>query len=697
MIFLILVLFQFQSGQMTIATFTQSLLLSSSYSSSSSSSNNNNYYYDFFWEKDITTSSENRNNRNVDVVLVETSKNEVDVVDDKDIDTTISRETIVDTATKEESMISSGDPIDVEEDEDDDTDDNADDENDTTTSSTMSETTLTYNQNLASSDQASVTLEQGTATTASTTTVPVYKRPSEWKLFPRWNTTTGIPIQPLIEFIFGVAYDNATTIETKTIRTMFPETLYVFDVTGVYTSYNIRQRTHKTFIHDRVKPTEMIMKLAHEILIQHVKELQTLQLPFNSNQNGLASSLLGLGGTSKNNATTNTEAAVKSYKLQRHKVRKMEQKWKHLQQLIHDKGSFPFLAWYGDFTSCNRHNWKRHHRTDTDTESTATTMTRRLASSATWKTTQRALLERDDENDEEGHSFISYESIPLFTTCAQIGCQYAFPLPTYKTIQGSLASTFQWKKRMQEYHDEYPVPLEEKMPKLVWRGSLTGDIQNYTNIRWLLCKYVTEASDDEKQYYDIGLTKIPPRHDKVSLNLTIVGDLIPGIFPMAAFQNYRAILDIDGNSWSSRFGSLLCYHSVILKVEPMYVDYFHYSTLIPNVHYVPVHYNLSNLYSQTLYVMDPNNQNDIQRIIRNANMWCQHNMVYSKIANDYLTIFDQYLEYLDIASSTTATPTTTTPTVTDVTTASNWKTIWNQYKEHEIFSNKELFNMVPLK
>ena len=73
--------------------------------------------YDFFWEKDITTSSENRNNRNVDGVLVETSKNEVDVVDDKDTDTTISRETFVDAVTKEEPMIPSGDPIDVEEDE----------------------------------------------------------------------------------------------------------------------------------------------------------------------------------------------------------------------------------------------------------------------------------------------------------------------------------------------------------------------------------------------------------------------------------------------------------------------------------------------------------------------------------------------------------------------------------------------------
>jgi hypothetical protein len=418
-------------------------------------------------------------------------------------------------------------------------------------------------------------------------------------------------------------------------------------------------------------------------------------------------------------STTLPQQQSKSDRLQRRKIRKMEHKWKSLQHLIQTNGSFPFLAWYGDFTACNYHNWKR--RTTSISSSSSNTNTiptnirqrqRRLSSyqmnRVLWNdgnNNNNDSVDNVDENNVYGndsslsneqssmHSSIMYESIPLFTTCAHIQCNYAFPLPTYKTIQGSLATTFQWKKRMQEYHDEYPVALQEKIPKLVWRGSLTGDIQNYTNIRWLLNKYVTEASDEEKQYYDIGLTKIPPRHNKVALNLTIVGGLVSGIFPMATFQNYRAILDIDGNSWSSRFGSLLCYHSVILKVEPMYVDYFHYATLIPNVHYIPVHYNLSNLYDQTLYVMDPNNQDDVQRIIRNANLWCQQNMVYTKIANDYLTIFDQYVAYLDMASPQT---TATTATVSnDMTT--HWTTIWNHYKEHDIFPNKELFNMVPLK
>ena len=41
------------------------------------------------------------------------------------------------------------------------------------------------------------------------------------------------------------------------------------------------------------------------------------------------------------------------------------------------------------------------------------------------------------------------------------------------------------------------------------------------------------------------------------------------------FQQYRGIIDIDGHSWSGRFGSLLCLNSVVLKIDPSYVEYFY--------------------------------------------------------------------------------------------------------------------------
>jgi hypothetical protein len=46
-------------------------------------------------------------------------------------------------------------------------------------------------------------------------------------------------------------------------------------------------------------------------------------------------------------------------------------------------------------------------------------------------------------------------------------------------------------------------------------------------------------------------------------NQTIISQSMPFEEQMA----YRAIIDIDGNNWSSRFASLLCTNSVIIKVR----------------------------------------------------------------------------------------------------------------------------------
>jgi hypothetical protein len=35
-------------------------------------------------------------------------------------------------------------------------------------------------------------------------------------------------------------------------------------------------------------------------------------------------------------------------------------------------------------------------------------------------------------------------------------------------------------------------------------------------------------------------------------------------------MNYKAIMDIDGNSWTGRFSKLLCTNSVVIKVRYLY-------------------------------------------------------------------------------------------------------------------------------
>lgn len=183
------------------------------------------------------------------------------------------------------------------------------------------------------------------------------------------------------------------------------------------------------------------------------------------------------------------------------------------------------------------------------------------------------------------------------------------------------------------------------------------------------------AQHKNHSLFDIGIVFIPPRHDKLNLSLAAMGGLAPVITPSEAFQKYKAILDIDGNSWSSRFGLLLCYNSVILKVDPEYVDYFHFKYLKPWIHYVPVNGDLSDLTKQARYVLDRNHSAVVQTIISNANAWCRQHMVHDAVAKDLLDIWEAYVGLLDIGNPL-------------------WQEVWARAK-HRIFSNQH-FVMAPL-
>jgi hypothetical protein len=94
---------------------------------------------------------------------------------------------------------------------------------------------------------------------------------------------------------------------------------------------------------------------------------------------------------------------------------------------------------------------------------------------------------------------------------------------------------------------------------------------------------------------------------------------------MEDFQQYRAIIDIDGNSWSERFPRLLCMNSVVIKIDPEQVDYF-WPTLQEGVHYLRAA-NLSHLVQVARYATSDDNEQEMQRIVANARAWCRQRMV----------------------------------------------------------------------
>lgn len=221
--------------------------------------------------------------------------------------------------------------------------------------------------------------------------------------------------------------------------------------------------------------------------------------------------------------------------------------------------------------------------------------------------------------------------VPVLTLSAPVACSFSFPLPTYEFIKQAQKP---WTKLVPQYQNDYP--WEEKKSMAVWRGAPTGNSKNNTRVQ--LC----ELSNRRRDLIDARLTRRRRISFKDYDESIYLGDKIP----MVDFQNYKAIVDVDGHSWSSRFAELLCYSSVVLKVSPDFVDYF-YSELQPWIHYIPVSHDLSNLYDRVEFVMNVKNTDAVQRIIRAANTWCLSRMSYDQLARDTAHVLDVYASHCE--------------------------------------------------
>ena len=246
-------------------------------------------------------------------------------------------------------------------------------------------------------------------------------------------------------------------------------------------------------------------------------------------------------------------------------------------------------------------------------------------------------------------------NLPVWTLAAanphQEYCHHSFPLPTFSTME--LVKEIEQPNRdgpMNFEVQDAKYPWASKRPTLVWRGTSSGvaplDYRTfkYNNNDTLVAMDVRTTEEEEEHRRRIQKTiisQIDPlnsathpirlqmvhramnqsaaRRNNLSMPLLDIS-YNPGIHqhykdhfphlqekpyikPTENFQNYKAVLDVDGNSWSERFARLLCMNSVVVKVEPEFVDYF-FTDVKPWVHYVPVKQDSSDLWEIAQYVMD---------------------------------------------------------------------------------------------
>lgn len=145
--------------------------------------------------------------------------------------------------------------------------------------------------------------------------------------------------------------------------------------------------------------------------------------------------------------------------------------------------------------------------------------------------------------------------------CGNVGA------PSYEswlTFHNKHKTHSSWESTFASYANEYP--WTSKINKAVWRGSTTVGLR----FKELPLKDIPRGKLVQKSMENPGLIdgafvkfnqKFKGRELELA-NQTILADRMSFDDQM----EYKAIIDIDGNSWSSRFPKLLCTNSVIIKV-----------------------------------------------------------------------------------------------------------------------------------
>jgi hypothetical protein len=160
------------------------------------------------------------------------------------------------------------------------------------------------------------------------------------------------------------------------------------------------------------------------------------------------------------------------------------------------------------------------------------------------------------------------QTFPRFSWCTVIDAAkcHNFALPSFSVYRDAPDAIQDYTSFHQKKEKSYP--WAGKKQQAVWRGSASGG--NPKGWMALPRAQLVNFSIHNPELLDAALTEaneykvLYPEDAQKLFNHSRFGHWIG--FP--DFQKYRAILDIDGNAWSDRFGNLLCMNSVVIKVSP---------------------------------------------------------------------------------------------------------------------------------
>jgi len=169
------------------------------------------------------------------------------------------------------------------------------------------------------------------------------------------------------------------------------------------------------------------------------------------------------------------------------------------------------------------------------------------------------------------------------------------------------------------------VPWSEKVPKLFWRGSTTGNRAGDAGHRLAFLAQWVHHNDDK---IDIGFNNVVQmksefQHEYIERYYSRKGgEAEEGRESLSDMNQYKYLLSVEGNDVATGLKWMLYSNSVVFMSRPTVTTWAMEDVLVPFVHYIP----LANDYSNLLQMIKWANEHDeaCQEISQRATEFIEH-------------------------------------------------------------------------
>jgi len=156
------------------------------------------------------------------------------------------------------------------------------------------------------------------------------------------------------------------------------------------------------------------------------------------------------------------------------------------------------------------------------------------------------------------------------------------------------------------------ILFENKIEKVFWRGSTTGEPNKPGNRFTLVEQYYNKYKD-----IDVAFSNICQGKDKYNKYLAH----IPRWVSISYFLKYKYILSIEGNDKDSGINWKLASNSLVLMAKPRAFSWLMEDMLVPDYHYILLKDDFSDLREKVDWCNQ--HQEEVKQIIKNANEYME--------------------------------------------------------------------------